>query len=249
MILSVIIFFSASKINVEQLTISSKAKGITEHFYGEGNNNLIEKYVTKEKIIYKPSYHNFSVIIDEYLIDKVSGRGMIRYKIKKEDFRGEEQEYLKVSNSDLITYKEDIDETSDKNYVYVYYSFILSREEKRDVCSIGYYSENEEKVNLQFADLDKMSFQTKDNYDVNVSPIGMTIGYKTSTDINEKKSSSTLSYGTDEIINKIINAKKFKSICRSVVEIGINNENEDEENGKRNVVKTCIFLKPIQIEM
>lgn len=176
--------------NVTNKRKTNIVKGVLSNFYGENDYSSLEKYVNKENVCYSPKYQDYLIYIDEYIIDKYSGVGMLRYRIPKREYdkKNGVTHYLYVSKNLLMSESETIDNSNDLDNVYIYYDFVLNSEGKaKDYCDILYAGQNNINiVQLEFTVTEHYQINEDNGVVIDISPLGMSIQKKGYISLNQK---------------------------------------------------------------
>ena len=234
---SIVLLLVVGQLVLNTASATGKPKGVLEYYYGKKDTSLLEKYVKKDNICYKTDYCGYSIYIDEYIVDKCSGVGIIRYRVPRNEYdkTGNLINSLHVSKEMVMCENESIDESNETDEIYVYYDFVLNDEGKsKDFCEISYTNmKNADKVKLQFAILNCIKGQN-DAMKILISPLGISIKKDGYISLNQENNIYEVLTNSEINIQYLKDNVDFKNVVKI-----------EEDNEFTNI--SYIFDRPIKI--
>lgn len=144
---------------------------LSEYFFSTNSTFITDYVFTPDETI---SFDYYSVTIDEYILDKITGLGMLKCSMKKTDYEkynGIISPY--IENCKLLTYRTaSVVETKDT--VYFYYYFILNEHAlSQTTCTLYFnHTNSTENYELSYSNTLYSTLRIDSGYTITYSPFG-----------------------------------------------------------------------------
>lgn len=150
---------------------NSHIESLAEHFF-QDNHSILNEYVVCQNKICQFDY--YSVTIDEYILDAITGVGMIKCSMNKSDYSKHDQSISPyVDEHELLSYHT-IDTIEVDDTIYFYYRFILNEDAlAKDKCTLYFNRMNLfEKYELEYTNTTSSVLDIDNEFTITYSPFG-----------------------------------------------------------------------------